>query len=115
MFLLPAGGKSFASKERKERRVFIPLPVSLFRWSGHKLRYNKSLCNKVQFCFAVSENSITFTPEFRRHSGGVRKDFIEKVLLKLSSMFKLRNFDLGMKMIAIAPHRWYVQRYWLFA
>ena len=24
-------------------------------------------------------------------------------------MFKLRNFDLGMKMIAIAPHRWYVQ------
>ena len=35
----------------------------------------------------------------------VRNDFIEKVLLKLSSMFKLRNFDLGMKMIAIAPHQ----------
>ena len=24
-------------------------------------------------------------------------------------MFKLRNFDLGMKMIAIAPHPWYVR------
>ena len=34
---------------------------------------------------------------------------IEKVLLKLSSIFKLRNFDFSMKMIAIAPHRWYVQ------
>ena len=28
----------------------------------------------------------------------------EKVLLKLSSTFKLRNFDAGTKMIAIAPH-----------
>jgi hypothetical protein len=27
------------------------------------------------------------------------------VLLKLSSQFKLRNFDNGMKMIAVAPHR----------
>ena len=80
MFLLPAGGKSFASKERK---VFIPLPVSLFRWSGRKLRYDKSLCNKVQFCFAVSENSLTFTPEFRRHSGGVRKDFTEKGVIEI--------------------------------
>jgi len=26
------------------------------------------------------------------------------VLLKLSSTFKLRNFDIGTKMIAIAPH-----------
>ena len=31
MFLLLAGGKSFASKERQERRVFIPLPVSRLR------------------------------------------------------------------------------------
>jgi len=27
------------------------------------------------------------------------------VLLKLSSQIKLRNFDTGMKMIAVAPHR----------
>ena len=38
---------------------------------------------KTCFCFAVSENSITFTPEFRRHSGGVRKDFIEKGVIEI--------------------------------
>ena len=38
---------------------------------------------KVQFCFALSGNSLTFTIEFRRHWGGVWKDFTEKVLLKL--------------------------------
>jgi len=33
------------------------------------------------------------------------------VLLKLSSTFKLRNFDIGMKMIAIAPtHLIYIHR-----
>jgi hypothetical protein len=31
------------------------------------------------------------------------------VLLKLSSTLKLRNFDIGMKMIAVAPHQWFVQ------
>ena len=31
MFLLLAGGKSFSRKERKERRVFIPLLVSRLR------------------------------------------------------------------------------------
>ena len=35
----------------------------------------------------------------------IRNDFIEKVLLKLSSKVKLRNFDIGMKMIAVAPHQ----------
>ena len=67
----------------------------------------------------TDENSLSFAlisgyfvlnlHQFRRHSGGVRKDFIEKVLLKLSSTFKLRNFDNGTKMIAIAPHPWYVR------
>ena len=38
---------------------------------------------KVQFCFALSGKSLTFTIEFRRHWGGVWKDFTEKVLLKL--------------------------------
>ena len=33
----------------------------------------------------------------------------QKVLLKLSSTLKLRNFDYGMKMIAVAPHHWFVQ------
>ena len=83
MFLLLAGGKSFASKERQERRVFIILPYSTLALEGRKLRYDKSLCNKVPFCFAVSENSITFTPEFRRHSGGMRKDFIEKGVIEI--------------------------------
>jgi hypothetical protein len=31
------------------------------------------------------------------------------VLLKLSSTLKLRNFENGMKMMAVAPHHWYVQ------
>jgi hypothetical protein len=31
------------------------------------------------------------------------------VLLKLSSTLKLRNFDIGMKMIAVAPHHRFVQ------
>ena len=40
----------------------------------------------------------------------VRKDFFsKKVLLKLSSKVKLRNFDIGMKIVAVAPHRWFVQ------
>ncbi len=29
--------------------------------------------------------------------------------MKLSSTLKLRNFDIGMKMMAVAPHRWFVQ------
>ena len=39
----------------------------------------------------------------------VWNDFNEKVLLKLSSKVKLSNFDIGMKIVAIAPHRWFVQ------
>jgi hypothetical protein len=31
------------------------------------------------------------------------------VLLKLSSKVKLRNFDIEMKIVAVAPHRWFVQ------
>ena len=31
------------------------------------------------------------------------------MLLKLSSTLKLRNFENGMKMMAVAPHHWYVQ------
>jgi hypothetical protein len=41
------------------------------------------LCNKVEFCFAVLENSLTFAPEFRHHSGGVRKDLIEKSVIEI--------------------------------
>ena len=32
------------------------------------------------------------------------KDIYNRVLLKLSSKVKLRNFDYSMKMIAVAPH-----------
>ena len=43
----------------------------------------KEYITKYEFCFAISGNSLTFTTEFRRHWGGVWKDFTEKVLLKL--------------------------------
>ena len=33
----------------------------------------------------------------------------KKVLLKLSSTLKLRNFDIGMKIVAVALHLWRVQ------
>ena len=32
------------------------------------------------------KNSITFTHEFRRHSGGVRKDFIEKGVIEVTNL-----------------------------
>ena len=39
------------------------------------------------------------------HSGGLGgRTFKQKVLLKLSSSLKLRNFDIDTKMIAVAPH-----------
>ena len=41
---------------------------------------------KVQFCFALSGNSLTFTTEFRRHWGGVWKDFIEKGVIEITNL-----------------------------
>ena len=41
------------------------------------------LCNKDPFCFALSGNSLTFTLEFRRHWGGVWKDFTEKGVIEI--------------------------------
>lgn len=38
------------------------------------------------FIFVVLGNSITFTLEFRRHSGGVRKDFIEKGVIEITNL-----------------------------
>ena len=35
------------------------------------------------FMFVVSGNCITFTPEFRRHWGGVWKDFTEKGVIEI--------------------------------
>ena len=61
------------------------------------------------FIFVVSENNIIFALNSVATAVVWGRILPKKVLLKLSSMFKLRNFDLGMKMIAIAPHRWYVQ------
>ena len=46
--------------------------------------------------FLISLQCFSVTTMGNRH--------IEKVLLKLSSTFKLRNFDIGMKMITIAPY-----------
>ena len=41
---------------------------------------------KVQFCFALSGNSLTFTIEFRRHWGGVWKDFTEKGVIEITNL-----------------------------
>ena len=34
--------------------------------------------------------------------------------MTLSSALKLRNFDIGMKMIAMAPHQWFVESFMAF-
>ena len=44
-----------------------------------------------------------------RHNSAFGRTYFNKVLLKLSSTLKLRNFENGMKMMAVAPHHWYVQ------
>jgi hypothetical protein len=45
------------------------------------------ICAQIfMFIFVVSGNSTTFTPEFRRHSGGVRKDFYEKGVIEVIFM-----------------------------
>ena len=41
---------------------------------------------KVQFCFALSGNRFTFTTEFRRHWGGVWKDFTEKGVIEINNL-----------------------------
>jgi hypothetical protein len=33
--------------------------------------------------FVIPRKTCIFTPEFRRHSGGVRKDFIEKGVIEI--------------------------------
>jgi hypothetical protein len=47
-------------------------------------------------------------------SNGKEGHFDKKVLLTLSSAVKLRNFDIGMKMIAMAPLQWFVQPFMAF-
>ena len=37
-------------------------------------------------CFAISGNSLTFTTEFRRHWGGVWKDFTEKDVIEIINL-----------------------------
>jgi hypothetical protein len=45
--------------------------------------------------FAIPEKISTFTLEFRRHSGGVRKDFIEKGVIEIIFISEiLAKFDL---------------------
>ena len=75
--------KVLQAKSAKSAESLFPFRIPRWRWRGRKLRYDKSLCNKVQFCFALSGNSLTFTTEFRRHSGGVRKDFTEKGVIEI--------------------------------
>lgn len=58
------------------------------RFSQIVVNYPKSVFARVcgqffMFIFVVSVKFITFVFQFWHYSGGVRKDFIEKVLLKL--------------------------------
>ena len=61
--------------------------------------YEQSFCNFKYFSYicAILDGIVHW------------EDFLRKVLLKLSSTLKLRNFDIGMKMIAVAPHLRFVQ------
>ena len=61
------------------------------------------------FPLQFQEKTCIFAREFRRHSGGVRKDFIEKGVIEI--IFRTQTSQLwnDTKMIAVAPHRWYVQ------
>jgi hypothetical protein len=36
--------------------------------------------------FVIPRKTCIFTPEFRRHSGGVRKDFIEKGVIEITNL-----------------------------
>jgi hypothetical protein len=78
MFLLPAGGKSFASKERKERRVFILLLVSRLRLMVANFVTTRVYAIKSSFVLLSRKIVLPLSTKFRRHSGGMRKDFIEK-------------------------------------
>ena len=61
-----------------------------------------SLCYSLKNLYLCLLNSVATAVVWGR-------TLPKKVLLKLSSTFKLRNFDNGTKMIAIAPHPWYVR------
>ena len=54
------------------------------------------LCGQIfMFMFVVSGNCLTFAPEFRHYSGGVRKDFIEKGVIEIIFISEiLAKFDL---------------------
>ena len=41
---------------------------------------------KLSFVFALSGNSLTFTLVFRRHWGGVWKDFTEKSVIEITNL-----------------------------
>jgi hypothetical protein len=78
MFLLLTGGKSFASKERKERRVFILLLVSRLRLMVANFVTTRVYAIKSSFVLLSRKIVLPLSTKFRRHSGGMRKDFIEK-------------------------------------
>jgi hypothetical protein len=78
MFLLLSGGKSFASKERKERRVFILLPVSRLRLMVANFVTTRVYAIKSSYVLLSRKIVLPLSTKFRRHSGGMRNDFIEK-------------------------------------
>ena len=56
----------------------IPIDFSMFSTLDRSIASTWRLLN-----FVIPRKTCIFTLEFRRHWGGVRKDFIGKVLLRL--------------------------------
>ncbi len=81
-FCLPAE-KVLQAKSTKGIESLLSFRIPRWRWRVANFVTTRVYVTKSRFVFAVSENSITFTPEFRRHSGGVRKDFIEKGVIEI--------------------------------
>lgn len=82
--------------------LLIQIPRGSFGYSYilRNMLYNLLSWNSRYFLLS----SNTFSIPLQRSLNGEDRHINEKVLLKLSSTFKLRNFDAGTKMIAIAPH-----------
>ena len=56
----------------------IPIDFSMFSTLDRSIASTWGLLN-----FVIPRKTCIFTPEFRRHSGGVRKDFTEKGVIEI--------------------------------
>ena len=70
--------KVLQAKSAKERRVFIPLLVSRLRLMVANFVTTRVYAIKSSFVLLYRKIVLPLSTKFRRHSGGMRKDFIEK-------------------------------------